>query len=283
LHWRTLKTVASLMVVALSLQLNVSPVAAAYVTSCATGGAGALDTNWTTIQRIKSNPAISGVIGEATIRTLRPCTNAGSANWDIPWVLPANLQFDGTPSGKIVQIGYGRCGRPVVDGDCNTDIPNDGDAHFVYTLADNSGGGLRLADGWYGNAPVLGHEYRFKIELASGQWKYCIKDRTTGENYTCHYISASWTSGIFAWYGTETNNTNSQMGVGAGEVALNMRWMEYERSGSWTVVDGLTGCTKVSTDTFPAYYHCSIQSTVDTDGNGLLDDDETLWSHTVDH
>lgn len=88
--------------------------------------------------------------------------------------------------------------------------------------ADNSGGVLRLADGWY-KAPVANHEYRFKIVHGSSVWTYCIQDRTAGEAYDCHNTSDSWTSGTYSWYGTETNNNNSQNGNSFDESELNKR------------------------------------------------------------
>lgn len=276
---RKAKAAVTLTMITVLLQLNVGLASAAYVDSCATGD---LETNWSVIDRAKSNPNITGVIGQATVRTLRPCLTPNGLNWDIPWVLPANLQFNTTDPSRIIQIGYARCGRPVADGPCNGDIPNDGKMHFVYTPADNSGGGLRLADGWY-KAPVVGHEYRFKIVHGSGVWTYCIQDRTAGEAYDCHNTSDSWTSGTYSWYGSETNNDNSQNGNSFNEAEISFRWLQYQRNGTWFVVSDQVGCDGLSTGTYPTYYHCQIVSTIDVDGDGVANDSETLWSHTHDH
>ncbi len=265
--------------VALSMQTSSSPVLAAYAYSC---GTGSVDTNWTVVDRAKSSPNITGVIGQATVRTLRPCTSPNSANWDIPWVLPANLQYDTTNADRIVQIGFAKCGRPVADGDCNGNIPNDGNLHFVYTASDSSGGLLKLADGWY-KAPIVGHEYRFKIVNGTDVWTYCIQDRTAGEGYDCHNTADTWTSGTYSWYGTETNNDNSQNGNSFNESELNIRWMQYQRSGTWYVVTDQADCMTLTTGVYPSYYHCQIVSTVDADGDGVVNDNETLWSHTHDH
>lgn len=274
-----MRVAAVIATLVLSLQMTAGVTLAVYVSSCATGS---LDTNWSIVDRSKSNPNITGVIGQATIRTLRPCLTPNGVNWDIPWVLPANLQANTTDPNKIVQIGYARCGRPVADGDCNTNIPNDGKMHFVYTAADNSGGLLKLADGWY-KAPVAGHEYRFKIVNGADVWTYCIQDRTAGEGYDCHNTADTWTSGTYSWYGTETNNDNSQNGNSFNESELNIRWMQYQRSGTWYVVTDQVGCDSISTGVYPSYYHCLITSTVDADGDGQVNDNETLWSHTHDH
>lgn len=279
----------------LASQLFVAPALAVYRQDC---GVGALGSNWTFISRTKSSPSMDAVIGELTIRTLRPCTNPDPVDWDLPFALAANLQKSQAPADKnyIVQIGYAVCGR--AEGACNGNIPNDGQPHFVYTNDDDNGGLVVLADGWY-HAPQAGHQYRFRISPAtnaSGQavWEYCIKDKGTGEAYDCTKTAdlRSWSSGIYAWWGTETYNTASQNGNSFNESELDLRWLQYRRSSTWYVVSDQSGCETRSVDEFgdpkpyPSTingnlaYHCQIVSTVDVDGDGQVNDLETLWSHT---
>jgi hypothetical protein len=262
--------------------------ATAYVYSCGSGGQWV---DWTTVDRTFTSNLATGAILNVTVRTLRPCTSPNGSDYSFPAAGVLTLE-GGTD--EIVQLAYLVCGVP---GGCGNGIPNDGKPHFVWTRADNAGGEVHLFDTWY-HAPVAGHEYRFKILATSSAgnniWQYCIRDYNTEPSYSCHngghldgsgnfVLSRSWTSSSFAWYGTETQNTESQNGTGAGEASLNIRWMQYYRGGVWSVVSDQAGCVKTTEVIYPAHYDCSIVSTVDVDGDGVVNDKETLRSFTDLH
>jgi hypothetical protein len=267
------------------LMAGAGPAAAAYAKAC-----GSYYKNWTTVDReFPSGDALTGVIADVRVRTQRPCTSGGG---DQPFVL-VTLQRSGTGFlDDLVQIGYAKCNVP---GGCNN-IPNDGQHHFVYTRADNMGGLMWLFDTFY-HAPEVGHEYRFRITtgVSGGDniWTYCIRDKAEEPDYTCRNGGSqnaagdivherSWNSGRFAWYGAETTNAGTQMGVANNEADLNMRWMQYRRTGTWYVAEPTT-CVKATQVSYPSWYQCSTVSTVDVDGDGVVNDKETLQVWTTDH
>lgn len=167
--------VLSLMFLA---QQSAGTALAVYADSC---NSGTQAISWAIFSRSATDH--TGVLGRAYTRTQRPCTSATDyTKWDYPLVLPANIQ-KGTD--QIVQIGYLKCEAPGSDQWCGiSNIPNDGNHHFVYTFNDNEGGNLYLADSWY-RSPVVGHTYRYTIYQTSGRWYYCIADVGLGENWTC--------------------------------------------------------------------------------------------------
>lgn len=220
----------------------------------------------------------AGAIGDVIVRDLLPCGSPTGSKYSYPLVLAANLQY--TLNGNdayIVQIGYEEC---HVAGGCNG-VPSDGENHFVYTASDHGGGSLSL----FGLSPATGHRNRFKIQLIDQDyWNFCIKDLTTGGNYVCNTTNYTWPGySSYAWYGTEVQNTNAGMGSKATE-DIDMRWMQYLRVdlGAWWVADHNT-CKTLPTSPYPSYWHCYITSTADTDGDGYINDDDTLRSHTHDH
>lgn len=255
-----------------------------------------LQKDWSSVNRFFDTGAqATGALADMRVRTLRPCTNPSSANWDMPFVF-ATLQRDvySVDPNNIVQIGYAVCGRPSVA--CGN-IPNDGAPHFVYTRADNSGGEVWLFDTWY-HAPVLGREYRVRVAqtTAAGNpvWQYCIRDKASEPNYTCHNgghqltngtfaASRSWNSGKFPWYGAENSSAASQQGTGLSEPHLDVRWMQYYRSAAWIVATPTT-CTESASPgrTVPSSYLCTTVSTVDVTGDGVVNDKETLRVWTDD-
>ncbi len=183
---------------------------------------------------------IRGVIGDARVRNLNPCTSPTIGHFDGPAVLPANLQRPGT-SGDLVQIGYVECGAPG-SASCGN-VPADGDIHFMYVCDDLSGGTPCLADGWAGT-PVMGRRYRFRVQynqFGTGKWDYSIQDLTTGDTKT-KSVTSHWHAGDLAWWGSESHDYGSTLGpkhlAGNG---INMYWMQYYRSsvGNWMVVTDL--------------------------------------------
>jgi len=265
--------------VALPSAVAPSPAAAAYRGDCSDGQKGFAHA---IIIRDSTNNW-DGVIGDAIVRPLLPCLSPTSTKYSYPLVLPANLE--GSASGEIVQIGYSRCGEP---GGCGSNWPNDGEPHWVYTPDDDNGGGLT---GFTAHAsPVIGHRYRFKIEkIDFNTWRFCIRDLTTGGGYQCDLSSRSWSNDApRAWWGTEVQNTEAAMGPKCCDTDIDMRWMQYHRvsQNDWRVVDGQPSCTKIVQDgitSFKSYWHCFIASTADTDGDGVINDQDTLRSHTDDH
>lgn len=281
----------------LAAQLTTAPAvwaAPIYALPCADA---ALQKNWSTVDRFfRSGAQVAGALADMRVRTLRPCTNPSSANWDMPFVL-VTLQRDlySVDPNSIVQIGYAVCGRPTVN--CG-DIPRDGAPHFVYTRGDNNGGDMWLFDTWY-HAPVLGHEYRLRVAQATSSagdpvWQYCIRDKASEPSYTCHNgghqltngtfsASRSWNTGKFPWYGAENTSLASAQGTGAGESHLNVRWMQYLRSSVWNVATP-TVCDEetVAGGTVPGAYRCDTISTVDVTGDGVVNDQETLRVWTDD-
>lgn len=191
-----------------------------------------------------------GVIGEADVRTLGPCTAGGGA-FSYPAVLPANME--GSGALDIVQIGYLRCGK-AAGGICGLDVPADGKNHFVITQRDNCGGCFQKADGWAG-LPTLGSRYRFKLYSQDGKWHYCVKNLTTGGAYQCLAQGGQhWDNGPLIWWGTEVQNTKATMGPrDVGQVS--MYWMQYSKTldTSWIVT---TNNTIFKTgEPHPAAYH----------------------------
>ncbi len=194
-----------------------------------------------------------GAIGDARIRTQGPCTNSTGTNYDIPYVLPANLQSS-TSSSRIVQVGYARCGKPA--GQLCTGVPP-GAQKFIYVCNDSSRGAICDATDWAGN-PVLGRRYRFRVQynqLGTGEWDYSIKDLVTGIT-KWKSIESTWQNADGVWWGGENTDEGSVMAsahVGGNDIE--MYWMQYLRSsvGTWSVV------TDISSTSSPRdYVQCQI-------------------------
>lgn len=284
--------VASVTIGLVAAQIRAEFASASLNSDCNPPGITEYAPTWTRVTRHMTGPEILGVIGNVEVVTLRPCIdqNTGSTfglDYDVPWVIPVTLLYRKDPTanaGRAVQIGYGKCGR-VTGVNCPS-MPNDGKPHFTYTPNDQSGGQVALAS-WYDGGtgvrkdPILGHEYRFKIESYGTQWRYCIRDYGIGEAYDCTYTSRSWpsASGQWAWWLTETNSRYSQNGNADSEPDIDLRWMQYELGSqeNWRVVTDSTVCEKAtgdpSTYEYPANYRCSIRSSVYTN--------DMLWSYTV--
>ncbi len=279
---RAVTLAASLLLATLSLSIPPTAMAQSTVGTCASG---TQRTSYGFFVRARSD--VSGAIGRATIVNLKPCTNGGSTgfgvNYDVPWVLPANIQGGGS---DIVQIGYGRCGSSV---DCSS-MPNDDKQHFVYTYNDDSGGVMVQAT-WYPNEPVGGRVYGFKIVRdtnSSGNpiWTYCIRDITMGQSYQCKNRPRTWSSGDLVWFGAETNNTHSQLGHKPDSVNdINIRG-QYRRNGDWYIVDKWGGgdpCVlHANSGSPPARYKCTTKSLFDSNGDGSNNDKETADPWTDD-
>lgn len=180
---------------------------------------------------------------------------------------------------QIVQAGY----TESRGGGWLGNIPCDGAKHFVYTQFDSSGGGLYLADAWSNGAPTVGHRYRFKIDMLRSigpQWNYCIRDLTVGGAYYCRRESVTWDQdGKRTWWGTENHNSASAMGPECCS-DINMYWRQYQYAGqlTWYAIDHNV---IVRTDTpHPSRWHTFVYNAADTNGNGLLNDQDGMKSHT---
>lgn len=211
---------------------------------------------------------LKGAIGDATVRTLQPCIATGSSgqgtDWDMPFVLPANLQeFDNGGTG-LVQLGFGRCN--ITSGTC-ANVPPDGNEYPIWTPVDNASGAIDRAT-WYhsGAALHLNDRYRFRIDkLNSTTWEYCIRDITTGETYVCHDATFHWSEpgANFAWWAAETATHASGIGVRAADPDFSMDYMQYlttQSGAQWTVRTGLNGCSLPDND--PSWYRCTTATTV---------------------
>jgi hypothetical protein len=183
-----------------------------------------------------------GAIGDAVVRNIVPCSGPTATKWDIAAVLPANLQSS-TVTNAIVQIGWMRCIKPA-GSTCPTNIPADGNMHFVYICDDNSGGSPCLADGWAGT-PVSGRRYRFRVQYnqtGTADWDYSIQDLVTGTVKKTK-INSSWHNADGAWWGAETHQTGSTMGpANTSGNTIRMYWMQYLRASvsGWQVVTDIS-------------------------------------------
>ena len=228
-----------------------------------------------------------GSIGDAVVRSQGPCTNGTSSNFDIPFVLPANLQSS-TSLNRIVQIGYARCGKPAGQ-DCN-DIPSDGKQHFIYVCDDNSGGVVCVADDWAG-LPVNNRRYRFRVQYdqnGTGKWDYSIKDLVTGVTKS-KSITSTWHNADGVWWGGENTDKGSVMASAhIGSNDIQMYWMQYLRAsvGTWSVVTDISATSsppdfdEIATEppgfTHPAWYSYGIFSQNYTlDGINIWSSDHT--------
>lgn len=221
---------------------------------------------------------IKAAAGDATIRQLGPCISTGltfGTQYDEPFVLLANLQdYNDSTTHNIVQVGYARCGVPA-GYQCPGLMPPDGNMYLIWTPSDHSTGAVTAAT-WYdaGGPLTLGNRYRMRISrltsgCAIGQadcWQFCVRNITAGDAYTCNTIDYTWptsTGGNFAWWGAETNNYGSQMGVTAAGADFTMDYMQYlttQSGAQWTVRTGIPACELPNGG--PTYYHCNITTTV---------------------
>jgi hypothetical protein len=176
---------------------------------------------------------LTGAIAIETVRNIGPCTSPTVTSWDMPAILPVNIQnstivnIDGDV-GVIVQIGWMKCSSLSPCGN----VPADGNLHFVYICNDMSGGTPCNAGSWAGT-PVLGRRYKFRIQYnqsGTHQWDHSIMDTVTGVTKTTK-TTAHWTAGTSDWWGAETHDNGSIMG--AAHIAnndTNMYSMEYLRT-----------------------------------------------------
>jgi hypothetical protein len=189
--------------------------------------------------------------------------------YDYPGAVLTLQRSQSAYPSDLVQLGYVECNRP--GGISN--VPCDGAPHFVYTRGDNAGGESFLFDTFY-HAPALNHEYRLRISTfttSSGAevWQYCIRDKATEPNYTCHtgghktgpgtYAhSRTWNIGRYAWWGFETQNKNSAQGTAfdppsTAEPYLYQRWLQYARDSAWWVAEPIS-CLGPSEGTRPSWF-----------------------------
>lgn len=265
------KLLATLLASVVAIQMSAVPASAAYAYSCSSG---TQSTAWSMFERNTTGwpgPDFTGVLSNVKTRDQRPCGSPNSSKYDYPLLLGANIQGPVYPY-HIVQLGYVECGAAV---NCN-DIPNDGKPHFVYTPNDAAEGAIYLFDTYY-KAPVAGNTYRMKIYLVTStnpdRWYYCIRDLTAGEStYDCEFRTSTWGNGKVVWWGSETQNTNSQQGGTPGGTAT-YKDLEYRRGGAWSIVTDQDSC--VYPGQHPSYYVCYP---ADTTYNN-----DTLVNYTTDH
>jgi hypothetical protein len=206
---------------------------------------------------------LTGAIADVTMRNIGPCGAPTSTKWDIPAILPANLQSSST--GGIVQIGWMRCNRPA-GSVCPGGVPADGAMHFVYICDDLSGGLPCDAKPWAGT-PVNGHRYRFRVQYnqtGTGHWDYSIKDYTTGITKSTK-VTSHWHNADGAWWGGETHDTGSTMGSAhVPNNSIRMDWMQYFRTsvGTWQVVTDISAADEdiIEDGVQPWWYSYGIYS-----------------------
>ncbi len=286
-HRRAGKNLARVIVVVLGLvgafHTSAGTVAAAYYKNCATTTASGHYVDWTFVDRYKSAPGISGAIADVDLRYVTPCTQYSGVG-SVSLVPAVTIQYNQTDTHQIVQIGYGECS---VTGGCGVSgggIPNDGKLHFWYTASDLASGLIYLAT-WYGGTFRVGDQYRLKIfaTTVSGvaKWEYCIRDKTLGEAYDCTTRDRNWATayGTYAWWGTETHDTHDQNGNADSAADIDLR-SQYLRSGTWYWTTQDTAFVNTQWIYPSDHYKYVVKSLYDADGNGHLDDQETLWSYT---
>jgi hypothetical protein len=306
------RLISATLVFVLTAQLGeVSPVEAAYAGACASGNHGP-QTYHGYLRRTRpgqDNTYFISVIAEFTVRAMNICDPAGTGpgQYDSAYfVAAANIQS----TQGLVQIGYGKCysdgATAGIGCGINPVIPADGKIHVMYTPDDQSSPFGKLGDGsalaQYNKTLTVGHTYRVRIRAidtqtdGSGKWEYCIRDKTAGEaSYDCWHGDRHWNSSKEVWWGYETANSNSQFGSAyPASNDVNMRWMQYQYRNGGTVNPNFYVVTNLSTtdcldikpnpgDAWPNWYHCDVVSTVDVNGDGSVNDYETIVGHTHDH
>lgn len=199
-----------------------------------------LERNWTVTSTssnsydvFRSSGQYTGTIGTAYVRNLEPCTGEGSAVNS--FVLPANLDSIGS-SGQLngmVQLGYWE--------------QSSGTRQFGYTVSDNAANecgqyGCMTAASW-AETPELGNRYSFEIRsLAPGgnYWQYRVRDLTDSQTFTFTHF-ANWSLGERVWYGYESHDTRSNIGVWTSS-ASQARMTDMKRlhtNGVWSRIDGV--------------------------------------------
>lgn len=173
----------------------------------------------------KGYSGFKGVIGDATAAPLTLCSGGDERSGDFVAILPANMQ----DANHIVQIGMAKY--------------RSSGWHFYYSY-DGSGTPIN-GDGWFDGPPVMGHRYRFKINLyGSGNSlvTFCIRDLTDNTAYLCrdgrpNPFGTSDKTATDAWWGVESNNWNNAMGPVLGDGYISMRNMQYDPVGntSWQI------------------------------------------------
>lgn len=298
-RWRTLRVaiVSGALIFPIMLTSAAPVSAATYTGPCVTTPTSVQTDHTIEARTFTTGAGMYGVTMDVHVRNLRPCTGATSTVYDYPAaVVTLQRASTGYPT-DLVQLGYVECNKPGGMGA----VACDGNPHWVYTRGDNESGETSLFDTHY-HAPVVGHEYRLRISnyTTSGGnevWQYCIRDKATEPNYTCHtgghktgpgtYAHArSWNVGRYAWWGFETQNKNSAQGTGfdppsTNEPYLYQRWLQYLRGTDWWVAEPIA-CRFKTTGVRPSWFGCAVHSTVDVTGDGVVNDEETLQVVTID-
>jgi len=233
-----------------------------------------VDTFQSHIDRIPGN--YRGILMNAYVRDLPLCTNA-TTNIEAASVL---VTFQ--TGGVLHHAGYGRCGPNPPAISCSFDTTGDGKPHFVVAI---NNGVLKKADGALGISPIVGHQYRFRLNLDNcGCLQVRVKDLSAGETgyHFAEYPTAQTEAGQ-VWWGTEIHFSTSAMGTGVGSPDLFIEDMEYLLSGSsaWTRVDNQTTApfenySALNGPPFPTWYHSYME-------NGPYPPLDRMQSHTHAH
>jgi hypothetical protein len=271
--WR----LAVVAVITVSLTAGVqSATATSVVYGCQSAGVTGnnSDTFQTHIDRIAGD--YQGVLMNVYVRDLPLCLNP-TTNIEASSVL---LAFQ--TGGTLHHLGYAKCGPKPPTVSCSFDPNGDGKLHFVVAI--NNGLLLRL-DGTLGITPVVGHQYRFRMDLNScGCLTVRVLDRTAGEtSYHAHDYPTAQTQAGQVWWGTEIHFSTSAMGTGAGSPDLYMEDIEYRLSGAstWTRVDNQTTApfenySAPNGPSYPSWYHSYME-------NGPYPPLDRMQSHTHAH
>jgi hypothetical protein len=86
-------------------------------------------------------------------------------------------------------------------------------------------------------APVLNHQYTFRINDGGSVWFYYIKDLNTGNDWQWTATNHQTSNAPIVWWGTETTHTSTAIGTNQGSPDLFIRRMQYHPTGGvWHTV-----------------------------------------------
>lgn len=270
--------------------------AAAYTYDCDTGSMPSSQYHmYVHKETANSTDEFEGAIGEAFARDRATCYGASASKSGFSAVFPANLQQN-LNGGGLVQVGF------YEDSSMNNTV-------MVYTPWDHGvsgqcGGqpGCIAVANWYNNGAAVCTTcvYRFRIAYVFAQtaefWEVCIRNVSNAQAYVCTNVDYTWggaTKAKIAWWLYETKNSADAIGhTATGNISP--RWLQYRRENSttWMVRSGMGnepapydynaqgGCRH---DPVPSHYKCAIKNVVDLNGDGSLNDGDSLEAWTTLH